>query len=989
MASNNSNLFRSLHNQAANYSKNDTSKVSIHIDSIQLDKYVNYLSNQANLTNSFYTRQYSPLNFSSSAAHINFLFLFYLLDNNINNSFVYELALSSAHILLSCMSIHHNSAIDDSLLAKANEKDITYIFNLQSFNLHKTNDEAVKNTASSIVKQLISAAEVLALSKFTDFSQFLLANSTDRSAANLITKLCENFPSFDDKYKIKSQQFILELYQNFHSTVENFNFHDIQQVTASPNVTLINRLIDLEIIKVDPRQPRAEINERLQAEAILVVERICRQRNSKASDLLQQVSPYEIDFDLRGAEDQMAHLINLFICMLDMSPLLTNSTTVQPSFIFQTTQPLVPYFTRVLSEFLPTLKLHLQFIALYRLREFTIQLHNQWRVYCSIRSNKLFKGKKKTKPAESKSSEKGANTGASSSASTSQHTSVEQVDGPIKSRELLVKAQNSIFLAISMLLCYLVVEPSPSNENSEETLGNPNYFVYDTESRVFYAIISDILSYLEFRRMSFSAYKQLLAVIVEKGTENRYNYKSTSEPPVKAIEETAERVERKGKPSWRSWLFSLQGKKKNRLLSAAEEAENRAQTLVRSFLRLYLCTNNKLQPTLQQLLLLPEFRIISTSNGNMSMQKLLELETRTILPFKPYQSTNNSDNSDLTTARDLTYLSRQFFLLGLLKEWIWNVQTDEMFNLLIPFSWNYISVNMKGANTRANLLLLACFQRISTSFQENKDENDEVVISSSISPAKAHLLMRQLLPYYAETAVENYPKLLSFSSLTDIMASLFSILDKQDLLLLYFERLLLDKSLALLSRAKVGKPKPITLKLTTQHSIRSDTKELASNILLPPTARTNAPPAAIQSLATAATLTISSDHRKSNYPANKTTTLVLRAEEDAPAVILPPGLRQLILLQLQVIQNIDVNLFKQCLEMMKELFYSNPIACQAEVRSTLALIINQCLMRSFDLYKRDIAIAWYFDCLKEFDIEVTQLDTFPQMNPPARADSIN
>src|SRR5205823_5006250 len=98
-----SNIFQSIRNSAITVQSESTSYTSIQVNKQQVEKYVNYLLLQPSLPTPF-TRDFSPLNFSSTCAELNFLFLFGLVDN-CNNPSLYQLPLSRAQIVLGCIAI--------------------------------------------------------------------------------------------------------------------------------------------------------------------------------------------------------------------------------------------------------------------------------------------------------------------------------------------------------------------------------------------------------------------------------------------------------------------------------------------------------------------------------------------------------------------------------------------------------------------------------------------------------------------------------------------------------------------------------------------------------------------------------------------------------------------------------------------------------------------------------------------------------------------
>jgi hypothetical protein len=324
---------------------------------------------------------------------------------------------------------------------------------------------------------------------------------------------------------------------------------------------------------------------------------------------------------------------------------------------------------------------------------------------------------------------------------------------------------------------------------------------------------------------------------------------------------------------------------------------------------------------------------------------------------------------------DMLEVSRDFFCAGLLREWCQSVSVEMVVARLLPMALQYIEIPVKGMNKRAHSLVVACFNRLMLeeegdeegasedsllletrrASRGSKGQNEEpaaagatsiggvaasALLQRMLSAGKSgaasmvasllpqrqptpiqrlttreetdphRVLVRSLLPHYLKTVTRLYPSVVGFASLAEVLMCVFRLLPPTDLLLLLAIDSVTDRLRALL-RAQ-------------QKRDQREAKAMGTN-----------------------------------WPRTRT------AGERG---VLPRDLhkaRPLVTTTIQLAQLIEPTMVPTVLNKLETIFEES----DRGTGLALAMAIHEVLSGNFDLYRRDVCITWYLGIVKRFGLE--------------------
>ena len=316
---------------------------------------------------------------------------------------------------------------------------------------------------------------------------------------------------------------------------------------------------------------------------------------------------------------------------------------------------------------------------------------------------------------------------------------------PPVDKHTLIELQNTLFLSVCMALA-TVCKPSLLS-----TL--PVSAVCD---------VVDTLGWLEFVRVNFTAYRDVVVAVVNEGLRREAADQQVGD----AKQRTA--VGKVGgsdkQPGWLSWLIGWRRhKQQGKQRSAAEDIlggsrpPQQSSELVHTFIQSYL---------------LP-----SVARNHSTAASSLAPSAGSLLPSSTFTPLLLLDDGDLVD------LSRHYFLLGLLSEWQDGCTSSDALSMLVPYSASFLHCRVRGVLKRAHGLFVRSLALIVRhhSLQQTDEATDGYAVFISA-----------FLPY-TRLALAQYPLQLGVPTLMDSLVLLFHLLPSNHPLLLDASHAIVDR----------------------------------------------------------------------------------------------------------------------------------------------------------------------------------------------------
>ena len=319
-------------------------------------------------------------------------------------------------------------------------------------------------------------------------------------------------------------------------------------------------------------------------------------------------------------------------------------------------------------------------------------------------------------------------------------------------RRTLSELQNTLFLSVCMALA-TVCKPSLLSSLPASCLCD----------------VADTLSWLEFVRVNFTAYRDVVVAVVNEGVR-----REAMDQQQAHIVATRSTTSAEQQPGWLSWLrgWRRHNKQQNQPQQTADSQTNVSkptQQLVHTFIHSYLLPSLPPTPSTAASSLVPT--TASSSLFSSTLQPLLSLDEG-----------------------DLISLSRQYFLLGLLSEWQDSCTATDALSVLLPYSASFLHCRVRGVLKRAHGLFVRSLALIVRhhSLQRTDAATDGYSVFLSV-----------LLPY-ARLALSQYPVQLGLPALMDSLVLLFHLLPSDHPLLVDVSRVIVDRIQQLTDRILVS-----------------------------------------------------------------------------------------------------------------------------------------------------------------------------------------
>jgi len=246
--------------------------------------------------------------------------------------------------------------------------------------------------------------------------------------------------------------------------------------------------------------------------------------------------------------------------------------------------------------------------------------------------------------------------------------------------------------------------------------------------------------------------------------------------------------------------------------------------------------------------------------------------------------------------------------------------------------------------------------------------------------------LRQLLPFYAQTLLSIYPRVVTSRSVVDAFLSLFDFLPSSDLLLLRLLALQADRAAALLTelirdRGAMPRWRQVLDMLPDEDGGEQDEEGHTDGRRPDEDQREQTPPALPAATESSAPEWM---HR---VPPNVRLPRAFPRESFAPA-------RSLLLLFLQLVQQLDGSLFPRGLALLEVLLTDTldprrpEAAVATALRSSVLSLIHQTLVRSFDLVHRARAVEWFVALSRRLSIPLAPKEQ-PQPLPKKDTEADN
>jgi hypothetical protein len=321
------------------------------------------------------------------------------------------------------------------------------------------------------------------------------------------------------------------------------------------------------------------------------------------------------------------------------------------------------------------------------------------------------------------------------------------------------------------------------------------------------------------------------------------------------------------------------------------------------------------------------------------------------LTIAPPSSGSNSPGSfDAVTA------SRQYFLAGVFSGTASLLPFSMSFHYLLPFLFHLSTSQgerLRGLKKRGLQGLCGLVKRgfrvATMGVQENEeDDSSQMFPGLPLAPSGADLerFLRQLLPFLTSHVLASFPHYAGFQQVLEVYLCVFACVPGNDVLLLHSLQTLLTKSSSILvglmeNEARLKRWKQVTelAGRTRQDEGEDEDKEEDD--------------------------AVEDDFQVYDLPQN------VRLPQKFPSLT---SVRKLLLLHLQLMQSLDGTLYPRALAQLDHLFTHtlspslHPVA--TPLRSSLAAMLHESLVRGFDLSKRDATAEWFIRMEERLNIPV-------------------
>ena len=471
---------------------------------------------------------------------------------------------------------------------------------------------------------------------------------------------------------------------------------------------------------------------------------------------------------LHYSHDLLSFITTAFLNLIDTRWLITHSASLSsPPSVHSAAAvewsrssyfTLLPHFSRAFSRLFQHAPPQLQCVALTRVRERMRSIHCQWQRHNrgSHHTDSLQQSATTAMEEDNAAEEEDE----PSDDTRDDDTSIELAPGapttpaaqpttpppatlPPIDKHTLTELQNTLFLSVCMALA-TVCKPALLS-------ALPVSVVCD---------VVDTLGWLEFVRLNFTAYRDVLLAVVNEGMRRAAmdQQGGTSKKLTAPNSSGSEK-----QPGWLAWLLSWRRHKRDeRQLPVTDvqhngEEANQPSELVHTFIHSYLL------PSLlsAQTTTAPSFAAI----------------TAPVFPPSTLTPLLLVDDSDLVS------LSRHYFVLGLLSEWQDGCTASDALSALLPYSASFLHCRLRGLLKRAHGLFVRSLALVVR--HHNLQRTDESTDGHSA-------FLSVLLPY-TRLVLAQYPVQLGLPTLMDSLVLLFHLLPSD-------HPLLLDASLTVVDR---------------------------------------------------------------------------------------------------------------------------------------------------------------------------------------------
>ena len=353
---------------------------------------------------------------------------------------------------------------------------------------------------------------------------------------------------------------------------------------------------------------------------------------------------------------------------------------------------------------------------------------------------------------------------------------------PLIDKHTLSELQNTLFLSVCMALA-TVCKPSLLS-------ALPVSAVCD---------VVDTLSWLEYVRVNFTAYRDVVLAVVNEGL--RREALDVQQATTATRERAKEMAGSEKQPGWLSWLIGWRRhKRRAQQLHVAEDTQPngsrpspQSSELVHTYLHSYL---------------LPSIISPVSASAPSSVPVVGVLFASSTL------TALSVDESDVVT------LSRHYFLLGLLSEWQDSCTASDALTVLLPYSASFVHCRVRGVLKRAHGLLVRSLALLVRhhSLQPTDEAKDGY-----------GLFLTVLLPY-TRLALSQYPLQLGLPTLMDSLVLLFHLLPSDHPLLRDASHAIVDRIQQLTDRAVTSALSPSTAAAAVALSAGGDSLQVPTSL---------------------------------------------------------------------------------------------------------------------------------------------------------------
>jgi hypothetical protein len=383
--------------------------------------------------------------------------------------------------------------------------------------------------------------------------------------------------------------------------------------------------------------------------------------------------------------------------------------------------------------------------------------------------------------------------------------------------------------------------------------------------------------------------------------------------------------------------------------------------------------------------------------------------------------------------QDLLHSSRLFFLARMFHGCAnsGSIEWPLQFHLLLPFAFSLFQHPQPDLNALIQHLLCSVLRHGyeeatgSIKAEAARDREAQEMTQLQVAPLPAPVagaaleaFVRQLVPFYAQTLLSLYPRIVSARSVIDAFMSLFAMLPTTDVLLLHLLSLLADRAAVLLQQLmRDSKSLPrwrqmVDLLADADVDAEGDEEVHANRVANNDNgAQQKQQPQPQQEQQRRGT---EDDQREQTAPAAATTQSTPRKPSadtsSAPAWMhrVPPNVRlprsfpresfaatrSLLLLYLQLMQHLDGVLYPRALSLLEALLVDtldprggDGQSVATPLRGAVASLIHQTLVRSFDLNHRERTVAWFIELVRRLSIPIGIKEQQMPQPPPAQQQS--